>query len=51
MAAECPTTGKEMLVTSEHALHEIEIITAARESSRSGKRVELTSTFQWPVVV
>ncbi|MCL4177843.1 MAG: Gfo/Idh/MocA family oxidoreductase [Verrucomicrobia bacterium] len=51
MAAECLATGKEMLVTPEHALHVIEIITAARESSKSGKRIELKSTFKWPVVV
>jgi predicted dehydrogenase len=44
-------TGKEMLVTPEQALHVIEIITAARESSKSGKRIELKSTFKWPVVV
>jgi len=51
MAAECLSSGKEMLVTPEHALHVIEIITAARESSKSGKRIELKSTFKWPVVV
>jgi len=50
MAAECLATGKEMLVTPEHALHVIEIITAARESSQTGKRIELESTFKWPVV-
>jgi hypothetical protein len=44
-------TGKEMLVTPEHALHVLEIITAARESSSAGRRLELTSTFKWPVVV
>jgi predicted dehydrogenase len=50
MAAECLVTGKEMLVTPEHALHVIEIITAARESSRTGRRVQLRSSFKWPVV-
>ena len=50
LAAECLATGKELLVTPEQALHVLEIITAARESSATGKRVALTSTFKWPVV-
>ena len=50
LAAECLVTGKELLATPEHALHVLEIITAARESSATGKRVALTSTFKWPVV-
>jgi predicted dehydrogenase len=50
LAAECLVTGKELLVTPDHALHVLEIITAARESSASGKRVTLTSTFKWPIV-
>lgn len=50
LAAECLVTGKELLVTPEQALHVLEIITGARESSASGKRVALTSTFKWPIV-
>lgn len=50
LAAETLVTGKELLVTPEHALHVLEIITAARESSATGKRIALTSTFKWPVV-
>jgi predicted dehydrogenase len=50
LAAECLATGKELLVTPEHALHVLEIITAARQSQKSGKRIELTSTFKWPLV-
>ncbi len=50
LAAECLVTGKELLATPEHALHVLEIITAARESSTTGKRIALTSTFKWPVV-
>ncbi len=50
LAAECLVTGKELLVTPEQALHVLEIITAARESSATGKRIALTSTFKWPVV-
>ena len=50
LAAECLVTGRELLVTPEHALHVLEIITAARESSATGKRIALTSTFKWPVI-
>jgi predicted dehydrogenase len=50
LAAECLVTGKELLVTPEQALHVLEIITAARESSAKGKRIDLVSTFQWPIV-
>lgn len=50
LAAECLVTGKELLATPEHALHVLEIITAARESSATGRRVKLASTFKWPIV-
>jgi predicted dehydrogenase len=50
LAAECLTTGKELLVTAQHALHVLEIITAARESQATGKRIKLKSTFKWPLV-
>jgi len=50
LAAECLVNGKELLVTPEQALHVLEIITAARESSATGKRIALTSSFKWPIV-
>lgn len=50
LAAECLATGRELLVTPEQALHVLEIITAARESQATGRRVKLTSTFRWPLV-
>lgn len=50
LAAECLVTGRELLVTPEHALHVLEIITAARESQKTGRRIALTSTFKWPVL-
>jgi hypothetical protein len=28
----------------------LEIITAARKSQETGKRIALTSTFKWPIV-
>lgn len=49
LAAECLVTGRELLVTPEQALHVLEVITAARESSASGQAVQLKSTFKWPL--
>lgn len=49
LAAESLVTGRELLVTPEQSLHVLEIITAARESAASGTRIELTSTFTWPL--
>ena len=40
----------EPLIAAEHALHVLEVIEATRESSATGKKVELVSTFKWPVV-
>ena len=51
LVAECLATGREPLLTPEHSLHVLEIICAARESQNTGRRVELRSTFTWPIVV
>jgi predicted dehydrogenase len=48
--AESLVTGTEPLIAVEHALHVLEIIEAARASGQHGRRVELKSTFKWPVV-
>lgn len=40
----------EPLIAAEHALHVLEIIEAARESGETGKKVNLVSTFKYPVV-
>jgi predicted dehydrogenase len=50
MICECLATGKEPLVTPEHALHVVDIICASRESQKTGRRIPLTSSFQWPVM-
>jgi predicted dehydrogenase len=50
MVCECLATGKETLVTPEHALHVVDIMCAARESQATGRRIDLKSTFKWPVV-
>ncbi|NNV56166.1 Gfo/Idh/MocA family protein [Limnovirga soli] len=42
--------GIEPRIATEHALHVLEIIEAARSSSANGKRVTLQSTFKWPMV-
>ncbi len=44
------STGKEPLIDAEHALHVLEIIEAARESQKRGIRVQLKSSFRWPVL-
>jgi predicted dehydrogenase len=40
----------EPRINVEHALHVLEIIEAARSSGQNGKRIELKSTFKWPMV-
>ena len=40
----------EPRINVEHALHVLEIIEAARASGQSGKRIELRSSFKWPMV-
>jgi predicted dehydrogenase len=50
LAAESLVNGRKLLVTPEHALHVLEIITAARESQATGQRIKLSSTFKWPLV-
>ncbi len=50
LAAESLVTRKPLLVTPEQALHVLEIITAARKSQATGKRIRLTSTFPWPII-
>ena len=48
LCAGCLATGKEPLFTPEHALHVVEIITAARASQAAGKHVKWSSVFNWP---
>jgi predicted dehydrogenase len=50
LAAECLATGREPLFTPEHALHVVELMTAANESQKTGRRIPIRSTFKWPVV-
>jgi len=48
--AECLATGKESLITPEHALHVVEVIGAANESQRTGRHIKVRSSFRWPIV-
>jgi predicted dehydrogenase len=50
LVAECLATGKETLITPEHALHVVEILAAIRRSQRSGRRVPIRSSFAWPLI-
>ena len=50
MICEHLSTGKEILVKAEHTLHVLEIIEAARKSQETGRRIELTSAFMYPVI-
>jgi predicted dehydrogenase len=47
--AESLVKNTEPYINAEHALHILEIIEAARESGRTGKRIDLVSAFKWPV--
>jgi predicted dehydrogenase len=42
--------GIEPVIAAEHALHVLEVIEAARASSKNGKKIALQSTFKWPMM-
>ena len=48
--AESLAKKTEPRIDAEHALHVLEIIEAARESDSSGRRINLISSFRWPMV-
>jgi predicted dehydrogenase len=47
--AEFLSNGREPRFTPEHALHVVEIMTAARLSQKEGRRISIQSTFKWPI--
>jgi predicted dehydrogenase len=47
--ARCLLTGEKSLITAEHALHVLEVMNACHESQRTGKRIDVKSTFAWPI--
>ncbi|NEU06978.1 Gfo/Idh/MocA family oxidoreductase [Flavihumibacter sp. R14] len=48
--SESLVTGTEPLIAVEHALHVLEIIEAARKSGKTGRKINLKSSFKFPVV-
>ena len=48
--AKCLATGKTSLITAEHGLHVLEVMNAALESQETGRRVNIESTFKWPII-
>lgn len=49
VVSECLVKGEEPLINAEHALHVLEIMEAARASQEMGERINLVSTFPYPV--
>jgi predicted dehydrogenase len=47
--AECLLTGRQSLITPEHGLHVLEVMNACHESQRTGRRINVESTFKWPI--
>jgi predicted dehydrogenase len=47
--AECLAKGIDSPITPEHVLHVVEIVHAANESQRTGRRIAIQSTFRWPI--
>jgi predicted dehydrogenase len=47
--AECLLSGRPSLITPEHGLHVLEVMNACHTSQRTGRRVNIESTFKWPI--
>ncbi len=47
--AECLASGEKPLLSGEHALHVLEVMLAAQRSAQTGQRIQITSTFPWPL--
>jgi predicted dehydrogenase len=48
--ARCLAIGEAPLMTGEHALHVLEVMVGALQSAASGRRVDVSTTFPWPIV-
>ncbi len=48
--SETMSNGVDPVITTLHSLHVLEIIEAARKSQQTGTRVQLKSTFKWPLL-
>jgi predicted dehydrogenase len=47
--AECLASGEKPPLSGEHALHVLEVMLAAQRSAQTGQRIQITSTFPWPL--
>lgn len=48
--AECLAYGKKPMLRGEHAVHVLEVMLAAKRSAQTGQRIQITSTFSWPLL-
>ncbi len=48
--ARCLAEGSEPVMTAEHAYHVLEVMLGALKSARTGCRVDITSSFSWPLL-
>jgi predicted dehydrogenase len=48
--AECLATGKKPMLQAEHAIHVLEIMQAAEESAKTGRRIEISAEFAYPLI-
>lgn len=48
--AECLATGQKPILSGEHALHVLEVMLATLQAAESGRRVQIESSFPWPLV-
>ncbi|GHO82376.1 Gfo/Idh/MocA family protein [Dictyobacter formicarum] len=48
--AECLAKGEKPLLSGEHAVHVLEVMLAALRAAKTGHRIQITSTFPWPLL-
>ena len=48
--AECLAKGEKPLLSGEHAVHVLEAMLAAKRAAKTGSRVQISSTFPWPLL-
>lgn len=48
--AECLANGEKPLLSGEHAVHVLEVMLAALQAAKTGSRVQISSTFPWPLL-
>jgi predicted dehydrogenase len=48
--AECLAKGEKPLLSGEHSVHVLEVMLAAKRSAQTGQRIQIASTFSWPLL-